>query len=46
MSKKKEKHEITAKEPINPILILAVIVLLAAPPTLSLLAPLSAFLTK
>ena len=30
MSKKKEKHEITAKEPINPILILAVIVLLAA----------------
>ena len=30
MLKKKENHEITAKEPINPLLILAVIILIAA----------------
>ena len=30
MLKKKESHEITAKEPINPLLILAVIILIAA----------------
>ena len=30
MMKKKETHEITAKEPINPLLILAVIILIAA----------------